>query len=390
MSTATDKNTDFDTAQPHPFWASLRASCPVAAADQVQGRRPTYYVSTWAEVSAVLRDPETFSSAINAEGTTQFMGPVLLAMDGEQHRSRRLLVSQALRPTQLAKWEQSLIIPTITRLCAAVAGRGHAELVEQVVSQFPVLIICGICGIPAQDSPKFLQWAKDIHRGMIDPEVGRTAAEAMRIYLEPIVAERRARPGDDLISDIVHAEVDGEQLDEEEIYGFLRLLLPAGSESTFRTMSSALLAILVTPGLLERVQADRSLLPVIIEETLRWDVANSMVSRVTTRDTELGGCPIPAGAALRVLTSSANRDESQYADGGTFDPDRPSKRHLGFGSGPHHCLGQALARMEIRVDLEVVLNQLPNLRLDPDYPAPVVQGASFRSPGVLHVLFDLA
>lgn len=225
---------------------------------------------------------------------------------------------------------------------------------------------------------------------MQDAAVGKAASAAMRTYLEPVVAERRIRPGDDLISDIVHAEVDGCRLDDEEIYGFLRLLLPAGSESTFRAMSNALLAMLVTPHLLECVNADRSLLPAVIEETLRWDVSNSMVSRVATRDTVLGGCPIPAGAALRVLTNSANRDESQFADASSFNPDRPVKRHLGFGMGPHQCLGQPLARLEMRAGLEVVLNKLRNLRLDPDYPVPVIQGASFRGPNSLHVLFDPA
>ncbi len=391
MHNTDDKSAAFDTGQPHPFWAGLRARCPVAAAeDRGAGQRPSFYVAGWKEVSAVLGDPETFSSAIYTETTTQFMGPVLLSQDGERHRSLRLLVSHALRPTQLAKWEQSLIRPAIARLCDAVARNGRAELVEQVVSRFPVHVICGMCAIPAEDSPKLLQWAKDIHRGLLDAEVGRAAAEAMRVYLEPLVEERRARPGDDLISDIVHAEVEGQRLNDEEIYGFLRLLLPAGSESTFRTLSSALLAVLVTPGLMARVNADRGLLRSVVEETLRWDVGNSMVSRLVTRDTVLAGCPIPAGAALRVLTSSANRDATQFSNADLFDPDRPPKRHMGFGSGPHFCLGQALARLEIRVGLEEVLDRLPNLRLDPDYPVPVVQGAAFRSPGALHVLFDPA
>lgn len=391
MSSSHQNTEDFDAGQPHRFWADLRARCPVsAAAENAPGRRPIYYVSTWSEVSTVLRDPETFSSSINAEGTAQFMGPVLLAMDGQQHKSRRLLISQAFRPSQLAKWEQALIVPTISRLCDTVTKQGRAELVEQIVSRFPVLVICGICGIPAEDSPRFLQWAKQIHRGMQDAAVGKAASEAMRIYLEPIVEERRLRPGDDLISDIVHAKVDGRGLDDEEIYGFLRLLLPAGSESTFRAMSNALLAILVTPNLLDRVIADRSLLPEIIEETLRWDVSNSMVSRVATRDTVLGGCPIPAGAALRVLTNSANRDELQFNDSSSFNLERPTKRHLGFGLGPHQCIGQALARLEMRTGLEIVLNKLPNLRIDPAYPAPLIQGAAFRGPAALHVVFDPA
>ncbi|MBU6268318.1 MAG: cytochrome P450 [Sphingomonadales bacterium] len=382
---------DFDSAQPHPFWQSLRETCPVSAAtDNRPGARPLYYVSTWPEVHAVLRDPETFSSAIYAEATTQYMGPNILAMDGQQHKSWRGLVANAFRTSQLARWEATLMVPAINRLCDAIAGRGHAELIDEVISRFPVNIICGMCGVPEQDNLRFLQWAKDIHRGLLHPEVGMAAAEAMRAYLEPLVEARRIRPTDDVISDIVHAEFDGQRLNDEEIYGFLRLLLPAGSESTFRGISNMMLAILTTPGLYARVLADRSILPALVEETVRWDVPNSMVTRMATRDTELAGCPIPAGARLMVLTNSANRDETQFSDAARFDPDRRAPRHVGFGYGPHQCLGQPLARLELRVATDVILTRLPNLRLDPSRPTPAIQGASFRSPAALHVLFDPA
>jgi cytochrome P450 len=316
------------------------------------------------------------------------MGPVLLAMDGEQHKSRRLLISHAFRTSQLEKWENSLVRPAITGLCDAVVEQGKAELIGDVISRFPVLVISGMCGVPSKDSSKFLRWAKEIHRGMVDPVVGHAAADAMRAYLEPIVEERKLKPGDDLISDIIHAKIDGVGLDEEEIYGFLRLLLPAGTESTFRATGNALMAILTTPGLYDRVQADRSLLGAVAEEAVRWDVSNSMVSRMTTEDTVLGGCPIPKGAAVLAITNSANRDGNRFEHADDFDPDRENKRHLGFGMGAHQCLGQPLARIEMRVGLDVMLSKFKNLRLDPSYPRPMVQGASFRGPDALHVLFD--
>jgi cytochrome P450 len=374
---------------PHAYWARLRADAPVALAEPIGFHtRPVYYVSRWADVNTVLRDPSTFSSSINAEGTAQFMGPVMLSMDGEQHRAHRFLVSQAFRASQLAKWEACLIRPAIEALCDEVAGKGRAELVGEVISRFPVLVICALCGIPAEDSPRFLQWAMDIHRGMHSAEHGMAAARDMRAYLEPIVEARRADPRDDLISDIVMAEVDGQMLSDEEIYGFLRLLLPAGSESTFRTMASAVFSMLTVPGLLHRVTADRSLIPSVVEETIRWDVANTMVSRVATRDTVLGGCAIPAGSALLIMTSSANRDEGRFGHADTFDLDRASIRHLGFGAGPHQCLGVNLARIELRIGLDAILDRLPNLRLDPAFPPPHIGGFGFRGPSALHVLFD--
>lgn len=374
---------------PHDYWAQLRAHAPVALAQPIGAdERPVYYVSRWADVDTVLRDPSTFSSSINAEGTGQFMGPVMLSMDGEQHRAHRFLVSQAFRASQLAKWEACLIRPAIEGLCDEVAGKGKAELVSEVISRFPVLVICALCGISADDSPRFLQWAMDIHRGMHNPEVGMAAARAMRAYLEPIVEARRTNPGSDLISDIVRAEVDGQKLSDEEIYGFLRLLLPAGSESTFRTMASAVFSLLTVPGLLHRATVERSMLPSVVEETIRWDVANTMVSRVATRDTVLGDCPIPAGSALLIMTSSANRDDSRFANADCFDPDRASIRHLGFGAGPHQCLGLNLARIELRIELDGILDRLPNLRLDPEFPQPEISGFGFRGPSALHVLFD--
>jgi cytochrome P450 len=381
-----DASAGFDPEQPHALWKSLRETCPVAEIESRDGR-PTFLVSSWAGVKQVLLDPETFSSEINAEGAGRFMGPILLAMDGERHRSRRMLISHAFRASQLARWERTLIRPVIADLCAAVAPHGRAELIEDVISRFPVQVICGMCAIPAEDSPQFLKWAKDIHRGMLDETAGRIAADEMHAYLEPVVEARRAHRGDDLISDIVHAEIDGERLDEEEIFGFLRLLLPAGSESTFRATSSALLAILGEPGLLDRVLQDRFILNAVVEETLRWDVANSMVSRVVVRDAVIDGHPVPAGAGLRVVTNSANRDESRFACPGDFDIDRQSKPHIGFGLGPHQCLGQPLARLEMRLGLDQMLSSLPGLSLDPVHPVPIVTGASFRSPRALHVTF---
>jgi cytochrome P450 len=214
------------------------------------------------------------------------------------------------------------------------------------------------------------------------------ASRAMREYLEPIVEARRANPTGDLISDLVHAEIDGQKLTDEKIYGFLRLLLPAGAETTFRAMGNALVALLTVPGLMGRVMGDRSLLPAVIEETLRWETSVTQVSRVATRDTEIGGCPIPAGAAISVLTASANHDESRYPHPEDFDVDRPPQNHMTFGTGQHQCLGMHLARLEMRVGLDVILDRLPNLRLDPDAPPPVIQGHAFRGPDAINVVFD--
>jgi cytochrome P450 len=381
---------DFYTGQPYPIWKDARTQCPVIRTKGTNtfSERPTYHVTKWDDVEAVLRDGETFSSSINAEHIGQYMGELMLAMDGKEHRAYRNLVSHAFRASQLERWDAALVRPTINALLDAIAAAGRADLVTDVTSRYPVQVICGIVGVPLEDTMQFHQWAEQINTGPIHPKVGMAASRAMRAYLEPIVEDRRTNPQGDLISDLVHAEIDGHKLTDEKIYGFLRLLLPAGAETTFRAMGNALVALLEVPGLYDRVIADRTLLPAVIEETLRWETSVTQVSRVATRDTEIGGCPVPAGAAISVLTASANHDEDRYPQSGDFDVDRPAQNHLTFGTGQHQCLGMHLARMELRVGLDVILDRLPNLRLDPDAARPEIQGFAFRGPDAIPVLFD--
>lgn len=377
---------DFFHAQPYPDWAAARRlECPVL----VQGG--TYQVTRYADAEAVLRDGETFSSSINAEHIGQFMGDLILAMDGHEHRQYRNLVAKAFRASQLERWEHTLIRPCIERLVSAIAPLGRADLVADVTSRYPVEVICGIVGVPLEDATRFHEWANEINTGPIDPPRGHAASRAMVEYLRPLVEERRAAPRDDFLSDLVHAEVDGERLSEGKLYGFLRLLLPAGAETTFRVMGNCLFALLSHPDVLARVREDRSLLPDVIEETLRWESSVTMVSRVATRDTEVAGCPVAAGTPVNVLTGSANHDEARFEDPEEWRLGRPPRHHLAFGTGQHQCLGMHLARLELRVGLGVILDRLPGLRLDPDRAAGArIEGYAFRGPNTLPVLFDPA
>jgi cytochrome P450 len=386
-----DYELDFVNGQPYPIWEQARHECPVfqsRSATMGFSDRPLYSVTTFADVETVLRDGQRFSSSINAEHIGQYMGELILAMDGQEHRSYRNLVAHAFRASALERWDEALVRPTINRLIDDIAPLGRADLVESITSKYPVQVICGLVGVPLEDSAQFHQWAEQINTGPLHPEVGMAASRAMRDYLAPIVEDRRANARDDLISDLVHAEIDGERLTDEKIYGFLRLLLPAGAETTFRVMGNALSALVANPDVLERVRADRSLLPAVIEETLRWETSVTQVSRVAATDTEVRGCPIPKGAAIGVITGSANHDETRYDHADEFDIDRPVQNHLAFGTGQHQCLGMHLARLELRVGLDLILERLPNLRLDPDQPPPVIAGLAFRGPLSLPVLFD--
>jgi cytochrome P450 len=349
---------------------------------------PGFQVTRYEDVERVLRDWQTFSSSINADHIGQYMGELILAMDGQEHRAYRGLVAHAFRASALERWDAELVRPAIDRLLEAIAPIGHSDLVRDVTSKYPVLVICGIVGVPLEDSTQFHQWAEEINTGPLHPAKGMAASRAMRDYLEPIVEDRRRAPRDDLISDLVTAEIDGERLTDEKIYGFLRLLLPAGAETTFRVMGNALVALLTHPDAMARVVADRELLPAVIEETLRWETSVTQVSRVASVDTEIAGCPVPKGSPVNVITGSANHDEARFDRSGEWDLDRPAQHHLAFGTGQHQCLGMHLARLELRAGLGAILERLPNLRLDPDAPAPVIQGAAFRGPDTLRVLFD--
>jgi len=380
---------DFMTGQPYPMWARARSECPVMRTEgQLNDPRATFHVTMHDDVERVLRDSKTFSSSINGEVIGKYMGELILAMDGQEHKQYRGLVSHAFRASSLARWDRELVVPLMASLLDVIAPLGRADLVRDITAKYPVQVICGIVGVPIEDHEQFVTWAEQINFGPLHPETGMAASRAMRAYLEPIVAARRAQPADDLLSDLVTAEIDGEQLTDEKLYGFLRLLLPAGAETTFRVMGSALLALLTHPAELARVRADRSLIPAVIEETLRWETSVTMVSRIATADTEVAGCPIPAGSPVAVITGSANHDATRYADPESWRLDRDPQPHLAFGWGPHLCLGMHLARLELGAGLNAILDRLSNLRLDPDAAAPVIQGLAFRGPDALPVLFD--
>jgi cytochrome P450 len=384
---------DWLQAQPYGDWAAARRSeRPLIVSDLMAAAHPTVQVTRYRDAEAVLRDGETFSSRINGDHIGQFMGDLILAMDGAEHRTYRNLVARAFRASQLERWDETLVRPTISRLCDAIAPLGRADLVESVTSKYPVQVICGIVGVPLEDAQQFHRWAEEINTGPLAPERGHAASKAMVDYLRPLVEDRRAHPREgDFLSDLVHAEVDGEQLSDGKLYGFLRLLLPAGAETTFRVMGNALYALLTHADVLRAVSRDRSLLPEVIEETLRWETSVTMVSRVAARDTEIAGCPIPAGTPVGVITGSANRDETRWDDADEWRLGRPPQHHLAFGTGQHQCLGMHLARLELRVGLDVVLDRLPNLRLDPDAAdGALIEGYAFRGPRALPVLFDAA
>jgi cytochrome P450 len=368
-----------DVDDPYPMWTDGRRAQPVQHTVGA-GSDDMYVIHCRDDVEHVLRDGETFSSRINDDTMGPYMGRTILAMDGDQHR--------AYRNSALERWADEVIEPSVHALLDQIAPKGKADLVHDLTARFPVQVIAAIIGVPLEDYDQFQVWADDINFGPRDPKRSKAASQAMTAYLEPIVDARRRHPTDDLLGDLVTAEIDGQTLDDDHLYGFLRLLIPAGAETTFRMFGNSLVALLTHPDALAEVTADRSLIPSAIEETLRWETSVTMVNREATVDAEIGGCPIPKGAGILALVGSANRDENHYDRPDEWDPHRPPNPHMAFGTGIHQCLGMHLARLELRIGLGAVLDRLRNLRLDPAFPTPTVKGLPFRSPPVLHVLFD--
>jgi cytochrome P450 len=350
--------------------------------------KPIFMVYGYDEVAELLSDNETFSSSIILAVFGDVLGKkVMLGMDEPEHRRLRALLSSAFTQRAIARRQHDLVEPVADALIDRFADRGRAELTREFTFPFPTQIIANLLGLPAEDYPQFQKWSISILAFTVNRERAIAASEALREYFTPILAARRAEPRDDLISSLAHAEIDGEKLDDEEIFSFLRLLLPAGIETTYRSTGNLLFGLLSHPDQLDAVRADRSLIPQAIEEAVRWEPPLLTITRVATRDTKLGGESIPAGSTVMPYLGAANHDEQRWEDPDRFDVFRPAKPHIGFGHGVHVCLGMHLARLEMSVALNRLFDRLPGLRLDPDGNDPHIRGQVFRSPTSLPVLF---
>ncbi len=387
---------------PYPIFATLRKQGPVvrielgalaaenpASPTAMMAQEGELYMATTHEaVSTVLRDAETFSS----KGYETLMGPVMghtiLEMDEPEHSRYRGLIQQAFTRKMQSRWERELVGPIVDERIDQFVDRGRAELVRELTFPFPVNVIAGMLGLPREDLPQFHRWAVELISVSHDWELGMAASRKLAAYFGSILEQRRAAPREDLISLLTQAELDGHRLSDDDIFAFLRLLLPAGAETTYRSSSNLLFGLLTHPDQLEAVRKDRKLIPQAIEEGVRWECPLTAITRLATRDVELLGTKIPKGARVAVNMGSANHDETRYERPEEFDIFREPKQHMAFAFGPHRCLGMHLARMETSVALNAVLDRLPNLRLDPEAKDVHITGEAFRAPAALPVCFD--
>lgn len=380
---------------PYPFFARRRRDCGVFEGTVMdysktpEAFRPgrEYSAVSFHAVNAVLRNGQVFTSRFYDKTIGIFMGPTILAMEGTQHREHRNLVSAAFKSKVLARWEPTIVRPTCNALIDAFVTRGHADLVRDFTFEFPTRIIAQLLGLPAEDLPMFRRRAEQLISYHINYERAFEASSALKDYFLDQIEQRRSEPTQDIIGDLVTAEIGGEKLSDEAIYSFLRLLLPAGLETTYRSSGNLLYLLLTHPDQFAAVRAHRELIPQAIEEGLRYETPLTAVQRFTTAATELEGVAIPERAMVSVCIGSANRDERRWERSEEFDIFRKSLPHISFAAGEHTCLGLHLARLETRVALECLLDRLTDITLVTD-DDPHIHGQPFRSPTALPVTFD--
>ncbi len=400
-----DVFSDFDSAHgsgviadPHTRWAELRRQCPVQAGDRdplveggapsIFGDRAVFTVLGFDAATEVFRDKARFTTSVFNELMGPVLGEVILGMEPDDHRTHRALVQDAFSRRAMERWTSEVIGPVVDEHLARFERSGRADLVADLTFSFPVFVIAAMLGLPEEDLGDFHRWAVEMISLPFNPELGIAGSMRLAEYFAPLVEQRRAHPRADVISTLATAQLEGRGLTDQQIVDFLRFLLEAGAETTFRSSSNLLYGLLTHPEFLDEVRGNRELLPAVIEEALRWEPPLTMVFRGAAFDTELAGVPIPGGAVLAVNIGAANRDEGRWSDPDLFDIHRPPLAHIAFGSGPHVCLGMHLARAETLVMMNAVLDRLPNLRINPGGGDVGITGSTFRAPKALPVLFD--
>lgn len=382
------------TSDPYGYFAHMRRTTPVWRGTLMESdlmpeelKNPeSWTLFDFESVFTAFREDTVFGSEMYNATIGLMFGPTILGMHGKQHHDHRSLVAKAFRQSALAQWEPQVIDPICDQLVDEVKNEGHADLVKAVTFEFPTRVTAALLGLPQEDLEMFRRLSLDLISIMDDIEAGFNASVELGTYFQDQVDQRRSKMTDDVIGDLVAAEIDGEKLTDEAIISFLRLLLPAGLETTYRSSGNLLQLLLTHPDQLEAVQRDRGLIPAAIEEGIRYETPLVLVARNTTRDVEMHGVTIPEGAAITLCMGSANRDEKRWTDPDRFDIHRPRRAHISFAGGIHSCLGMHLARVETKAMLNSLFDRVTDLTLTPDENTKIV-GMPFRSPATLPVTF---
>lgn len=406
---------------PYPLYAEKREEGAVYDGDLIAelgvpsmvagrtGDRRVFCFLSQEVTSKALLDPETYSSDVYEEAFGGVMGEkVVLFLKGNEHRKFRNRLLQVMSPAVLRKLTDNQFKPIITEFVQNLKkdGNNKAELMADLILDFPLRVVYELFGLPSDDKEAMDAFNTNaltmVLGGMVDmskPEEAMqrmqnaaAAGEALYQQILEAVEQRVAAndiEGDDLIAILLRIEEDGERLTPHDIAAFLRPTLAAAGETTSRALGNYLALLLENPDVLERVRNDRSLVTPAMNEAMRYEGSVSVIPRIVTKDVEVAGVKIPAGSGINMLVGSANRDPAAHEDPESFNIDlKRKKQNMTFGFGPHMCQGMPLAKIEMECAVNALLDQLPNLRLDPDADYEGIRGVQFRSPTSLPVIWD--
>jgi len=393
--------TDYDifdpnyVKDPYPIWSDLRQRCPMAHTDRWGG---SWLPTTYEDVTSIARDIETFPSGggiavmpppVAIDGQA---GPVLLpygvppiSSDPPLHTWTRRLILPWMSPQKSASYEP-MTRALCHRLIDGFIESGECDVAGDYAQQIPVRVIAHILGVPEDLSDTFTGWVRDVLEFAYDEERRRRGIMGVIGFFQEAVAHRRLNPADDLISELLHTEIDGQPIEESVILGMSSLLLIAGVDTTWSSIGSSLWHLASHPGDRRRLVAEPDLLPTAIEEFLRAYSPVTMARRLL-EDVDYNGCPMKAGERVLMNFPGANRDPRVFEDPDRVIIDRQVNRHVAFGAGIHRCAGSNLARMELRVAIDVFLERIPDFDLiAPD--AVTWAGGQVRGPREARVRFS--
>jgi cytochrome P450 len=381
---------------PAPVWEALRETQPLSFHEGLDA----YVISRYEDVERAFKDP-VFTSDNYSWQLEPVHGRTILQMDGREHSVHRGLVSPAFRGSELTAKFVPVMLQNARALLDGFRHAGEVDLVDAFTTRYPVNVIVDMLGLPKSDHVLFHRWYTSIMAFLGNltqdsdiAEQGLRTKEELQAYLLPHIAERHADPRGDLLSTLCTAEVDGERMTELEIKAFVSLLLVAGGETTDKALANMMLNLVRDPEQLAMVRADRSLIAHAFAETLRHSPPVQMIMRQPAEDAELSGGTVPAGATVICLIAAANRDPRRYADPDRFDITRPdldfgrafaaAANHTGFAFGRHFCVGAMLAKTEVEVATNELLDAMDDIELvEPAQPS----GLFTRAPSSLRLRF---
>jgi cholest-4-en-3-one 26-monooxygenase len=372
--------------QPYDDWAWMREHAPA----YWDAKNKVWALTRYHDVLAVEKDPATFSS-FTAPRPHGYHLPMMISMDAPEHSHRRKLVSRGFTPRRVRDHEA-----TIRRICTdiidKVAPKGECDFVWDIAAPLPLLLIADMLGFPPESYDDLLRWSDDLIRATtIDPtpEVEQAGLDAMLGFREfqlGVIADRRARPQEDLVTVLCEAEIDGERLDDESIIQESLLILIGGDETSRHVMTDGMLTLLAHPDQMAVLRDDPSAMEVGVEELLRWVSPIKNMSRTVTREIAMHGQTMHEGDQVILMYPSANRDSTVFDDPDRFDVRRDPNPHLAFGFGPHFCMGASLARLELKVMFTELLHRLPDLHLAGE-PFPRRSSNFISGPETMPVAF---